>query len=54
MFNASFLSNRRNRPSPNTREQRQNRFVVLAICIGILLAVAFGFVLYTVNVSGRI
>lgn len=54
MFNVRLFSRRRNRQSFETREKRQNRFVIVAIFIGLLLAIAFGLILYTINVSGRI
>ena len=46
MFKVRFFSSRRPRHSSDAREQRHKQFI--------LLAVAFGFLLYTMNVSGRI
>ena len=54
MFNVSFLSRRVRRDSAEAREQRQKRFVLLAIFIGLVLAALFGAVLYSINVTGRI
>jgi len=54
MFNVRFFSRRRNRPSSEAREQRHKRFIMLAIFLGLLLAVLFGVLLYTINVTGRI
>ena len=54
MFNVRFFSRRRTRNSSDAREHRQNRFLIVAILIGIILAVAFGVVLYSMNVAGRI
>ena len=55
MQNEQFFSGRsRSRDSSNAREQRQRHFVMLDILIGVLLAVAFGLILYSMNVSRRI
>ena len=55
MFNAVTLSDRRrNHPTNESREQRQSRFLRLAIFLAFFIAVAFGAILYTINTNGRL
>lgn len=54
MFNVRFFSRRKNRQPCDAREQRHRLFILLAIFLGLLLAIGFGWVLYTINVAGRI
>ena len=55
MFNGQFFFGRRRfRPSSETRAQREKRFIWLAILFGIILAVVFGLVLYSMNMHRRI
>ena len=55
MLNGNFLTGRRrSSDSSDGREQRAKRFVRLALFFGLILALLFGLILYSMNVSRRI